>query len=186
MKAYSTEMVSISSGGHMEARMDVWVLMAAMLLLLATGAAGQLQQEEVVVMEELTAPHPARAGDDVQLTCRWSISGRLHGGGPSHGRDQGFTQVKWWKDGHQLFKIDHKGEKIDYRHPGVDIITKDSDSRVVTLRAVSRLSEGQYICEVMGAGPTFRSTNATVNLTVAEVPDAVLMTGAQRVYRTGQ
>ncbi|KAF2345666.1 Immunoglobulin-like domain, partial [Trinorchestia longiramus] len=147
---------------------------------------GALCDEGVVVMENLKAPQPARAGENVQLHCLWSV--RYSGGnnGLLHKRGKGFSQVKWWKDGHQLFKIDSNKEKTDYRLPGVDIITKKSDSKMVTLRAVSRSSEGQYVCEVMGEGPTFRTTNATVNLTVAEVPQAAEVTGVRPVYRTGE
>ena len=44
---------------------------------------------------------------------------------------------------------------------------EESNDKVVVLRDVDRASEGQYICEVMGEGPTFKTTNATVKLTVA-------------------
>lgn len=36
----------------------------------------------------------------------------------------GFSQVKWSKDGHQLYKIDSNGEKTDYRLPGIHVVVR--------------------------------------------------------------
>ncbi|XP_063610468.1 uncharacterized protein LOC134784351 [Penaeus indicus] len=104
---------------------------------------------KTVDITEIIVPEHPRSGDDVTLTCRFRLDGHGHR----------LYTVNWWRGKDQFYS--YKGSNPDpkqaYHFNGINVAKDVSTDQSVVLKNVTEATSGEYKCEVIGEGPSFRT-----------------------------
>ncbi|XP_042856785.1 uncharacterized protein LOC122243324 [Penaeus japonicus] len=136
-----------------------------------------------VRIKELNVPAVALVNDKIHLRCDYEEEGKAR-----------LYTLKWYKDGKEFYRYqpgisahsadDRCADDLTYDVAGVNVDCWVSTERDVVLQGVSKMTSGDYQCEVIGEHPMFRKVVRVARLTVfSEALEAPVVTGAKESYR---
>ncbi|XP_071533940.1 uncharacterized protein [Panulirus ornatus] len=144
-------------------KMMMWVACFLICLLTIAGYVSGVR------IKKLDVPAVAIEGDEVHLRCDYEDEG-----------GSSLYTLKWYKDAHEFYRhqpgispLTANDRCVDHHTYAVEGINVDcwvSTEREVVLKAVTKLTSGQYRCEVIGEHPTFRKEVRDGRLTVYSEP----------------
>ncbi|XP_037779540.1 uncharacterized protein LOC119576079 [Penaeus monodon] len=120
---------------------------------------------KTVDITEIIVPEHPRSGDDVTLTCRFRLDGHGHR----------LYTVNWWrgKDQFYSYKGNNPDPKQAYHFNGINVAKEESTDQSVVLKNVTEATSGEYKCEVIGEGPSFRTAVRAKQMNVIVPPQHV-------------
>lgn len=119
-----------------------------------------------------------------QLVCNYELD--RTGDGP----EDKLYSVKWYKDGNEFYRYvprDNPPQQV-FNVAWITVDQRKSNDRVVALKNLALGNSGDYVCEVSGEAPKFKTEAGSGQMRVIDLPDErPIIKGANvRGYRVGQ
>ncbi|XP_050716659.1 uncharacterized protein LOC126998713 [Eriocheir sinensis] len=115
-----------------------------------------------IKITRLEVPTPLAVGDGGWLECEWKDEG-----------DHVYA-LKWYVSGEEFYRwtpLETPAIKT-FPSPHFEVDSRDSHRGRVRIRNVTVSAGGKYRCEISGEAPKFKTSFATADMTVVDLPDS--------------
>ncbi|XP_027842598.1 uncharacterized protein LOC114123731 [Aphis gossypii] len=150
---------------------------AATLSAIIISVAAGIGNKGGLILTKLIIPQWADLRSSVTLHCQFNTGG------------DSLYSVKWYKDDHEFFRYTPglNPQTLVFDMDGVNVDESKSSASEVTLFPLTRLSNGNYKCEVSTDAPNFPTVVEDANMTVIAYPeDGPRIEGLRQMYSIGE
>lgn len=149
----------------------------ATLSAIVISVAAGIGSKGALKMLKLDVPQWADLRYPVTLNCQFDTGG------------DSLYSVKWYKDEHEFFRYTPglSPKTLVFNMDGVKVDESKSTVNEVTLYSLTRMSKGNYKCEVSTDAPNFPTVVEDANMTIVVYPENVpRIEGLREMYAIGE
>ncbi|XP_068632682.1 uncharacterized protein [Battus philenor] len=125
---------------------------------------------------QLVVPESVVRGSRVEMRCTYDLEQEI------------LYTVKWYRGDREFCRYSPRDVpplKI-FRIPGIEVDRDASDATRMTIRAATRVANGQYTCEVSADAPSFQTARLHAHMYVVDIPSSgPEVLGLNLFYRVG-